>query len=381
MRFIAPFILLLSMSLSIQAQNAKKKKQLTDLAEGIVLAIEENNEDFLDKAFDLEAFADRIIIKGSSAQIQDFNAGFIKSLEKHSLLNRLLLQVVVNSGAHYDLVRAYFDEKEPHLIFRLFGDEGINYHDYLIRKIKGEYKVIDIYVYLTGEYLSDTYKRIYLMGGKEYFDSAQTAGMPELTMEDLTKLGTIRELYKQGEYKAADEVMQSVKEEVRNEKIFRLMDVQVKSNLDDNVYIKVMQDYRDAFPDDPSIDLISIDLFVYSENYQAAHQAVDNVNDRVGGDTFLDFYRGYVYYAAGDHAKAETALLKFTDNYPAFDDGPFYLLAIYIESERFEKAISVFQDLINDYGFTREDLISFAEEETDYVPLVNSEAYKTWKKN
>ena len=219
------------------------------------------------------------------------------------------------------------------------------------------------------------------MGGKEYFDSAQTAGMPELTMEDLTKLGTIRELYKQGEYKAADEVMQSVKEEVRNEKIFRLMDVQVKSNLDDDVYIKVMQDYRDAFPDDPSIDLISIDLFVYSENYQAAHQAVDNVNDRVGGDTFLDFYRGYVYYAAGDHAKAETALLKFTDNYPAFDDGPFYLLAIYIESERFEKAISVFQDLINDYGFTREDLISFAEEETDYVPLVNSEAYKTWKKN
>ncbi|MCE7996396.1 MAG: hypothetical protein HEP71_30740 [Roseivirga sp.] len=320
MKFKFVLLTLLSLSLSVNAQSAKKKKQVEDIANKIAASIEENNEEFLTDIFDLKAFSERILINGPSPDLQRFNKGFLTGISKRPLLSTLLLEKVVASGADYEFLRVYFDKKDPHIVFRLFGEDGINYHDFLLQKVKGKYKIIDMYFYLSGEYLSATYQRLYIMTGKQHFDASQTAGMSDLTLEDLTKVSTARGLVQQGEYEAARDLIEGMNEGVRNEKLFKILELQIKSNLSDEGYLEAIEDYKRVFPDDPSVDLVSLDLLLLNEKFIEAHEAIDNLNKRVGGDTFLDFYHASIYYAQSDFKKAEKLFLRFISNHPNNED-------------------------------------------------------------
>lgn len=379
MKFKFVLLTLLSFSLSVNAQSAKKKKQLQTVATEITRAMDDGDTQALDRLFDTEAFADRIIVKSTSNDLKEFNAGFLSSLREQSLLSRMLITNPAVSDSDYELVRAYFDKKDGHLIFRLYGEAGMNYHDFLIRKIGGKYKVIDIYVYLSGEYLGSTFKRIYLMSNKAAFASGEVEGMPDLKMDDLSKLMTAKGLVDRGEYEAANESLAGLSSDVRKEKLFMLIELVIKSNMTDEDYLQVMEDFKIAFPDDPSIYLMSIDYLLLKEEYEAAHEAIDKLDKAVGGDTFLDLQRGLVFYIQGNPQKAEELLLRFTGNHPGNYDAWYYLLNIYVESKKFEQAISALQTLINTYDLGREDMTEVLEEEPSFADFINSEEYKNWK--
>src|SRR5690606_9422703 len=67
-------------------------------------------------------------------------------------------------GSFYDMVNYRYDEETQtyHMLFRLFQmDEGINYHDYKVSVVNDEFMFDDMYIYLSGEYISDTFTRIF----------------------------------------------------------------------------------------------------------------------------------------------------------------------------------------------------------------------------
>ncbi|GAB5526688.1 MAG: hypothetical protein Roseis2KO_45600 [Roseivirga sp.] len=355
-------------------------KELEDLAAGILLAMEENNKAFLADFFDTEAFADRIIIDGPSEELRQFNAGFLSSLKEGDLMARMLLENEAVNGSEYDFLRAYFNKKEGHLIFRLYGDDGMNYHDFLIEKIKGEYKMTDIYIYLTGEYLSETFSRLYLMSSKEYLAPSDTEGLPDLDMEDLSKVITAKGLVDRGEYEAAKEVISGLSEEVRSEKLFRLVELIIKSNLDDEGYLEVMENYKRSFPDDPSIYLMSIDYLILREEYEAARTAIDSLDQKLGGDSFLNLQRANIFYYENNLQKAGEFINLFLTEYNEHFDGLNFLLMIQIEKGQFDQAVLTMEKLIESHDLYKADLIAFIEGEPDYAGLAKSEAFKNWKK-
>lgn len=379
MKFKFALLLLLSFSLTLKAQNDKKQQQLESIAEEILAAMEEENQGFLDELFDTEAFSDRFIVEGTSGDLKSFNEGFLSSLKERSLLSAMLLQNVALSGSDYEFVRAYFDKKDAHLIFRLYGEAGLNYHDFLLRKIKGAYKVVDIYVYLSGELLTDTFKRIYLMSGKDFLSATQAEGMPDLEMEDLSKVMTAKGLTDRGEYEAANEVIEGLSEQVKSEKLFKLVELLIKSNLGEDEYLEVMEDYKKSFPDDPSIDLMSIDYFLLREEFEAAQRAIDNLDKRVGGDLFLDLQRGSIYYMAGDLQKAEDFLIKFIGSYPESLDGWDSLLSVYIDAGKFKQAAGSLDKLLEIAGIDGPTLQEIIEQEPTFADFVKSKEYKSWK--
>ena len=65
----------------------------------------------------------------------------------------------IENGAYYDFINYRYD---PYLqtyfvLFRLYDPvSGLNYHDYKLVKIDDDIQFSDMYVYLTGEYLSNT---------------------------------------------------------------------------------------------------------------------------------------------------------------------------------------------------------------------------------
>ncbi len=378
---IAPILLIfLSFGISAKAQSAKKMKQLEAIASGILLAMEENNEAFLADIFDTKAFTDRIIIDGPSTKLREFNTGFVSTLQESSLLARMLLENEDAASSEYDFLRAYFSKKKGHLIFRLYGDNSINYHDFLIEKIKGEYKITDIYIYLTGEYLSETFKILYLTSSKDHLTPSETADLPDLDTEDLTKVITAKSLVDRGEYEAAKEMISGLNGEIRSEKLFRLVELIIKSYMNDEEYLELMESYKNSFPDDPSIYLISFDYLLQREEYEAALTAIDNLDRKLGGDSFLNLKRANIYHTEGNLRKADELMDMFLTDYSEYFAGWNFLVKIQIERGQFAEAVLTMERLLEFPNMIKKDMVQVIEEEPDYGDFAKSEAFKNWKR-
>ena len=134
-------------SYAVSVDEAKK------LAEKLETSINSNNPAVFSTIIYMPELMKRISSKSEISKDPAVMAGFQQGFN----LNQLGAQII-NSIANgsYSLVRTYQKNNETHVLFRMFGDGGLNYHDFLLYKIKDTVKAADIYIYLTGEELSAT---------------------------------------------------------------------------------------------------------------------------------------------------------------------------------------------------------------------------------
>jgi tetratricopeptide (TPR) repeat protein len=379
MKLKIALFLLLSLSINLQAQKGKEKKLLA-VAEALQTAVTEQDQAALDDLFDKEEFMNLIIIEDGSTKLARFNEGFKSKLVDRSVLSTMILQQASTEDFAYEPVRVYFDKKEPHIIFRLSVANGINYHDFLLKKSKGNYKIIDAYIYLSGEYISATFKRLYIIASKDYLPPSISAGLPDFQLEEIMQVANAKQLVDQGHYKEAAEMMSGLGADIRKEKIFALMELLIKANMEEEDYLQAMVDYKSLFPEDPSIDLVSLDYLLLQEKFEEGLAAIDRLDERLGGDPYLDIYRGSFYYSLDNYSKATVLFQRFTQNFPDDTDGWDSLINVYIEDKKYAEALGVFDVLIEKYGLGKSDMAVFIEEEPTYADFIKSEAYKNWLK-
>lgn len=373
-------LLLVTLSTTTLAQKGKEKKLLA-VAEALQTAVTEQDQAALDDLFDKEEFVNLIIIDDGSAKLARFNEGFKSKLVERSILGTMILQKASTEGFSYELVRVYFDKKEPHIIFRLSGASGINYHDFLLKKIKGDYSIVDAYIYLSGEYISATFRRLYIIASKDYLPPSISAGLPDFQLEEIMQVANAKQLVDQGHYPEAAEMMSGLGEDIRKEKIFALMELLIKANLEEEDYLQAMVDYKNLFPEDPSIDLVSLDYLLIQEKFEEGLAAIDRLDERLGGDPYLDIYRGSFYYSLNNYPKATALFKRFTENFPDDTDGWDSLISVYIDDKKYTEALGIFDVLIEKYGLGKSDMAVFIEEEPTYADFIKSEAYKNWLKS
>ena len=150
---------LIIISLSCASEKQEPLYELADAEElGISLQSRIDKDDIrlINELFDLRSFASQFIMKSTKKRIHKFNTGVLLGLSRSFNFGELLIQQKSEAG-DFGFIRAYQDEKNQfHLLFRVYG-EGLNYHDYLVKTINDELKIVDAYIYMSGENLSDSY--------------------------------------------------------------------------------------------------------------------------------------------------------------------------------------------------------------------------------
>ncbi|PQJ78209.1 tetratricopeptide repeat protein [Polaribacter porphyrae] len=371
------FLLIILLSVS-----CKKEKEIPVLSinqvENLGLRLENKVEKAdikeINKLYDIKTFMNLFLMKSTKKRIHEFNAGFFASFSRNYNFGEMLVQQK-SEGSSYNLVRTYQDEnKDFHLLFRHYGG-GLNYHDFLVKMINGEPKIIDMYIYMSGENLSDTYRAHYKnLLQKSNLLSKDLVGTT--LFKDFNKLNKIKSLNIKGQFKKAHKLYQTVSYNSRQNKSFKLVNLLICSNLTEELYKESIKDYEERFPNDPSLYLISLDGLILRKEFDKCLIYIDKLEELLGGDPFLNFLRGNIYYFKKDYDNALGKFAIMNLEYPEFFDAYDSALGIYIERKQYKKALEILDLYITDFKMDKNELkLNMKNASPDFI---KTKEYRNW---
>ncbi|MCF6280357.1 MAG: hypothetical protein L3J14_08425 [Flavobacteriaceae bacterium] len=303
--------------------------------------------------------------------------GFLKGLE--SLPQKIISEV--ESGSYYDFVSYRYDEEGNFysVLFRLFSEEtGLNYHDYKVSKSNGSFKFSDIYIYTSGEYISETLSRVYTIASSKKKKSKKK----NKNLKELLILTKSLKMVSEGKVAEAYKLINSIKGKLSKDRYYFLIKNQISSLVSDKEYQKTMKEMLVQFPDDNKLALNYIDYYLLLEDYDKTLETINNLQTQTEDD-FLFYMKGNVEYIRNDYKKSTEHYKYITENYPDFFTGYTGLIGSLSYEGKYEDAVAVLQDLV-EQDYIKEELINFIEEEdenglNELENLVKSEEFQKWK--
>ena len=346
------------------------------LANQIEDSINNLDPSVVNDAFHLPTFINRFVLPNRElpGTLQDFNNDFISGFTRKFDFGSIIIKQL-NESNSYSFIKHYRKGDSQHLIFRLFADDGLNYHDYELIEMNNQTKIVDVYIYMTGENFSDTLKRLYL---STLFDHRKNSSIDAVNEEYIYALALIKEirnfLNKKKLYEAI-KLFNGIPLRFKKEKMFQIMSIQIAKNLDDEEYMKSIEDYQTLFPQDPSLFLISLDGYFLKGQYVKALQALDQLDEHVGKDPILNLYRGNIYFTIGDATSAISCFRQVTIDVPEFELGHLGLLNSLVEGYRYNEALEILDVLLQRFRFKLLDLIKLINE---FPEFKNSPHFVEW---
>lgn len=228
---------------------------------------------------------------------------------------------VVADGGSYSMIRVRMVAGRPRVIVRLMHAGGAtNYHEYsLVRYPDNRIAAEDVYIYLSGEPLSHTFRRIMLN-----LLNMQAKGFTNLTKEERVLIdhqqdvSTMTAMVRDGQHREAFAIYQKLPAEMHNNKLVQIVAIQAAGGMgDDEAYMTEMERFRKNHPKDAAGDLISIDYFLLKKNYDETLRAVDRLDNALGGDPYLDSMRANILGEMGKYAEARICADKALQGAPS----------------------------------------------------------------
>ena len=323
---------LLTALLFIAASCRQEEKPLTkaealDFAKKVEISIGKRDGKMLDDAIDQKAFYKKMNLE-SGSDARSFQAGLKKGMNMGTKITESL-----SAKGSYDLVKHYEKDKIHHLLFRLYDEGSLNYHDYELTRANDQPKVADIYIYMSGENLSETLKNLFTQFKDEF-----KAGADHETASWIKRMPDIRSLINKGKQKEALDIYNSMPQKVRNGRMFQIIHVEISSGLSGDEYSRAISEYQTLYPNEPNMQLILIDGYILRKEYGKALDAVNELDKMIDKDPLLDFHRAMCYTLMKNDVKRVECLERLLKNLPDFEDGILELLADYLETRQFEKA-------------------------------------------
>jgi len=340
--------------------------------------------DFFLNKFNLDRFGQlSTYSEYEDGQLKKFKKGFIEGFSKGitSLPEKIIS--TIDTGGFYDFLDYYYDAdaKTYRMLFRLFSEEdGINYHDFELVLIDGQFYIQDIYIYLTGENLSETANMIYLMSmPKNLFEKI----ISKNNSKDMNYLVKAVSSQRTLQNETALTYLNRIEGELKHTKIYHVMKILATSDLDESLYMNAMIDMQKDYKDDPTCHLLSIDYYFMNEEYDKAILNIDQLEEETG-DSFLNYHRGNIAFAAERYNDATSYYEKLVEDFPTYDTPRFSLISCYLEMDNYKKCIATLDLILANDLYLVSDLIEFVESEEEdgtnpLLLLAQSKDYKDWK--
>lgn len=340
----------------------------------IIDQVNSGNEQFFLDALDYEEFLRRAT-EGISIKLFSGESevdGFKKTIREN------FLPVLRTGYLHY--VNYSEDEDTYEILVRLDNDTGIIYWELLLeRRDPNEVVIVDIYPYVSGDYMSETMKRAFQI--IEIENTGINKLLSNLSIkekaysESVTKLPVLKGHIEKQEYSKAREVYESLPEFSKNDKLFILIILQAAQGLSDDYYIEIIERYKQHYPDDPNLPLLSIDYHLLKGEITEAIARVDELDDIIGGDNYLQAFRGNVYLIGNDTTNARISFEKALNEDEWLEDAYSGLLELHLITKEFDKVVVKMNELESrfDYEFTPDIF-----QEATYDEFRASDAYKKW---
>jgi predicted negative regulator of RcsB-dependent stress response len=345
-------------------------------ARGVERAFAEGRNDALQ--LDLDALSERVTT-GIPAKEQIRN-GFVTGMKRSGVNQTLGKQLAdsVKEGGSVKLLRVRDEKGGGRALFRVLGGSGVNYLDLHLEKgAGGKVKVVDGYVFISGETLSQSVRRFYLMAVAEA-DLSILDRLAGKEQEFLKNVPAMKEMQKaQGEKRYGDVIAayEKLPPNLKKERMFLLPRFAAAAAMnDEKQYARAIDDFEKALPGDPALDLVSIDGHVLRKEWDKAIQRIDSLDSRVH-DPFLEFLRGSMLLQKGDTAGAKARFGAAIQGDPTLQQPYFAAMEVAMKEKDWTSTADLLTAVERDAGVKLANL----EQVDEFSGFVKSKAYKAWK--
>ena len=292
------------------------------------------------RQLDTFAFMDKVTadLGFDEKELGEFRSGMLSGLSKSLVQNFSTF-----TSAQY--LRAQSVGGAKRVLVRCVSEEGaVNYFAFIVdRRATGSLKWVDVYIYLTGETMTESTRRAVL---------PMVANMKKNLLDKLTsresdyvqnfpKMTRATQLIQGGKFAEALAELERLPETVKRERFVLTLRLRAAQPLSEAEYLKVITAWEKAYPDDPSLDLISIDGDVMRKDYAGAIKRIDSLSQRLGGDNYLNFLKGNMQMMAGDNDVARLTARAVLAAEPTLTSAWDTLLTISLNEHKYAETVAL----------------------------------------
>lgn len=337
-----------------------------------------NNQVFLNSILPNKFFQKVVLQDLQNKKLTKFNKKYKSaySTKITSFPNELISSL--KNGDFYNFVSYHFDpvDKTYHLIFRYYSERyGLDYHDYRVLNSSENLIIDDVFVYSSSQKLSETLKLYYLSEvPKNYISSITT----NEEYKYILMLKNFVDAKNNNEPEKAYKHISLLNNALKNKDRFTAMlKLELSRSISDEAYFESMEDVLSSFTIDPSTNLSAIRYHYLNKDYEAVFKSINSIQNHTN-DTFLDFEKGNLSFAAKNYESAAVFYKNMIENYPNFHLPKFSLLVIYEQDQAFKKAIHLLDIILNTSTYKKHTLIKKVNEQLPF--LAKSDEFQSWIK-
>ena len=327
-----------------------------------------------------------ILVEKSTANVEapkalreGFRNGLMKSAaDPQGFAGRIVSQA--KEGTRYSMLRSRVRDKQQTALFRFApaNGAGVNYMEYFLGRGKdGRVRATDLYVFFSGELLSETFHRAYVQASAQQniglFD--RLAGKDQEFLKSFAKLGDMSEAMSAGKYAQALAVYDALPEAVKKDKTFLLVRIQAAQKLDEKKYIEAIETFHQLYPKDLCADILAIDGYALIKQFDKSIAAIDRLDKSVDGDPYLNVLRASLLLMAGRLEEATKLAKAAVEKAPEMIDGYWTLLTIQLKLEDHKGGLDTLKKIAENFQMEFGDFSQIP----DYAGFVKSPQYNEWK--
>lgn len=327
---------------------------------------------------DQEKMVDRILVGlGVNAK---FRAGFMKGMIEGGGLTNLSNEIIgaVQKGGDYKFVRMTENGGEFRPLFRLTLPDsgGINYHELVVSTDAAKRpRIADMYVYLSGELLTQTIRRLVLpaVAAENAGIMARLTGTESDFLKHISTMQQINSLQKSGQFQQAMGLFATLPDSLQRDKTILLTKLLVAQQLNDQEYAKVIKDLDQYFPNDAARDFRAMDLLVLQEQHEELIQTIDRLL-AVLQDPYLNILKVDSLLALDRTEDAQKAVAAAKAVAPDKIDIYWVEISLTLRTKDHAQTAALLDEIGEKFGMTFNDLTAIPE----YADFAASDLGKAW---
>lgn len=256
-------------------------------------------------------------------------------------------------------------------------NEGLSYQEFLLaRENDGRIKIIDCYAYFTGENLSTTLRRgfIEVAGNSNRNLLERLTGSEREFVKYAPKIQQITAAMRSGQQQQALALIGELPAGLRKNKSVFLIRIQAAQAVDEHEYEKAVGEFRTAYPDDPCVDMLSIDYHILRKEYPKALECIDRLDRSVGGDPHLEVQRAGTHSLSGDKDAAQRDLDRLIEKEPAYVDAYWSKVSIALSANQYDEVLNLLKTIRTKFVLEPGDMTKVP----DYKGFIASPQYQEW---
>ena len=319
---------------------------------------------------DLSGLLDRLAPDDSAlhSQLQAnyaaFEKGFVTSLSAG-----------VKRIESFKCLRVKHVDGEARLLCRVVNNiGGLTYSELILGRAAGGVRIVDMYYYTTGETVSQTVNRLYILpaieGHKSLLD--RLFGPKSDFIRTYPQWSEMVRNAAEGQNQKALDAYKTLPASVQKEKLILLTELQAAIHSDPEAYRQGLELWRSTYPNDPATDLLSMPVLADKKQFQEALACAERLNTVIGGDAYLDSVRAQFNLKLGNAAKAKDLLTHAMEAEPTLIEPYLWLVRTLSDEQQFAAAVAVLDKMCAAKNMHHSTVAPILERSPEHASLVKT---------